>query len=251
MERCSCPTFPERTGVTGRRTSQPYMCDVDMSAKVYCRLLVIDSSMPRARLLVWQARCLLRIQMSTNLLTWAQLRGFCPEKLVHWVPPGRDTCAEGRCLYLLPAVSRQLSARPWPDSRGESVQRTSQRRGAMFAVMEAFVDGARLVLNGDIKELGSEDPLRPNMRGYWALRSQGLRTQTRLLGFFARPGAFVATDFGSRDRLNLPNGWPNSRRVSTTRWNALTGRAAYLDSPWPVSSTEKLSIYLDRCDNDE
>jgi hypothetical protein len=114
----------------------------------------------------------------------------------------------------------------------------------MRAVLERFVAGGRVTLNHDMAELGSK-LLRPQHRGHWEFRSVGPSMQTRIFGFFARPGAFVAFDFKPRDRVDFRE----QHALDLARWNALTFGAPYLNAPYPVITPADLSAYLEGIDD--
>lgn len=144
-------------------------------------------------------------------------------------------------------VFERFSQRPWPDSAGEDYRRTTERRSAMRQVLERYVKGHALLLNRDIKELGSRDRAA-HMRGYWEFRSQGRMTETRLFGFFARPGAFIATDFQSRAKYVSQDDWDDQRKSCGQIWDDITKSAKYMIDPWPVSLRSELKNYLDSQD---
>jgi hypothetical protein len=148
---------------------------------------------------------------------------------------------------MLRYVFDRFEGRPWPDAQGEDPRHTQQRRTAMRQVLERFVKGHALVLARDIKELGSRDRAQ-HMRGYWEFRSQGRMTETRLFGFFARPGAFIATDFQSRDLYTGQADWDDQRARCGAQWSGLTDKDWYV-GPWPVELRAHLATYLDRDDD--
>lgn len=142
-------------------------------------------------------------------------------------------------------VFERFTARPWPASQGENPQRTRERRSAMRMVLERFIRGDVLVLNQEIKELGSRDT-NLGMRNYWEFRSQGRMTETRLFGFFARPGAFVATDFQPRDIFETQDDWDRQRDKCRATWAIFSGGNSPIQSPWPVQTRAALAAYLNR-----
>jgi hypothetical protein len=182
------------------------------------------------------------------MLTWRDLEAMCRAKtLWRWTPGGRKQPTDGRCLYLLDDVREAFIARPWPGAEGRGPGQVAVRRGAMLNVLERYVEGLPLRVNADIKELGTKRR-DANMRGYWEFRSQGPRTQTRLFGFFARPGAFLATAFEPRDIYQDPADWLAQRRACQQRWNAVTRNAKFCVSPWPVETRASLQAYLEITD---
>ena len=118
----------------------------------------------------------------------------------------------------------------------------------MRQVLERFVLGQHVRLRNDLKELGT---MRNDaaMRGYWEFRSQGRMVETRLFGFFALPGAFVATDFQPRDIFVTQQDWDGQRQKCAGSWGNLTGGADFLVDPWPVHTRREFETYLER-DND-
>lgn len=185
----------------------------------------------------------------TNMLTWQQLEELCRDgRLVRWKIGGREVGANGRGLYMLPEVHQQLSARPWPASNGEHPNHTRDRRTAMRQVLERFVLGAAIRVKYDIKELGSERSDEA-MRGYWEFRSQGRMTETRLFGFFVRPGAFLATAFCGRDEFSKASHWVDRRVACEALWKNLCSGSTYILDPWPVVDAEELNSYLVRSDD--
>jgi hypothetical protein len=82
------------------------------------------------------------------------------------------------------------------------------------------------------------------MRGYWEFRSQPPQEETRLFGFIPFPGAFVATDFQPRGKFVTQADWDNQKQSCEAKWNALTGTAEYLTSPWPVGTRLELQAYI-------
>lgn len=183
------------------------------------------------------------------MLTWQQLEQLRHDgRLVRWKVGGREVSDEGRGLYILPDVHEAFSQRPWPASQGENPNRTRERRAAMRQVLERFVLGHAMRLNYDLKELGSE-ARNSAMQGYWEFRSQGRMTETRLFGFFARPGAFVATAFQGRDQFSTSRHWRDRRQKCQALWNALTDNATYMNNPWPAVQAADLEVYLARIDD--
>ena len=183
------------------------------------------------------------------MLTWTELEKLCLDaKLVRWKIGGREVAENGRGLYMLPEVHREFSERPWPASAGEDPKHTQIRRSAMRNVLERFVQGHNLRVNYDLKELGSERS-DVSMRGYWEFRSQGRMTETRLFGFFVRPGAFLATAFCGRDKFANGSDWKKRRLKCEELWKANFDNSKYLENPWPVTDADGLKAYLVRSDD--
>ncbi len=107
----------------------------------------------------------------------------------------------------------------------------------MRAVLERYVIGAHLNFNIDMKELGSLKP-DSSMQGFWEFRSGLPVEQTRLFGFFGRPGAFVATSFQPRGNFGGMSdpAWKAVRQDGEKHWNDLFGEKEYIKMPWPVSA---------------
>lgn len=178
------------------------------------------------------------------MLTWSDLEGHAAAgKLVRWTHNGKPPITGGRALYMVPNVYDALQSKPWPGSDGESPRHTAERRSAMRQVLERFTLGKNMLLNRDVKELGS-DPIRENMRGYWEFRSQGRMEETRLFGFFARPGAFVATDFCGRGAFQAQADWEAQKNSCLAAWTSLFPKAFFITSPFPVRNKIVLSKYL-------
>jgi len=181
------------------------------------------------------------------MLTWAALEALVAEGcLIRWSPNGDDPPAEGRALYMTPDVFAAITKQPWPSSGGEMPRHTQQRRSAMRQVLERFVKGLHMLIQRDIKELGSVSPLRSHMRGFWEIRSQGRMEETRLFGFFARPGAFVATGFKGRGEFEEQADWDAQRCACEQQWQFLAGNEKYLAEPWPITTRSQLAKYVDR-----
>jgi hypothetical protein len=151
-------------------------------------------------------------------------------------------------LYMLPDAFDGIQSRPWPAAEGESPSRTKARRSAMRTALERYVDGSSLNLNYDIKELGTKN-VDEKMRGFWEFRSQGPMEETRLFGFFARPGAFIATDFQPRGQYESELDWLSQQTGCEARWRALCGDRPYMMAPWPVRVRADLAQYLEREDD--
>lgn len=190
------------------------------------------------------------------MLTWAVLETHVANgTLRRWSLYGDEkTVSDGRMLYMLPDVLNAIDQRPWPGSEGERPSHTADRRSAMRMVLKRFVKGDMLNLRRDIKELGShiDKSIDPKMKGYWEFRSQGRMEETRLFGFFARPGAFVATDFKGRGDFAKGNQaqW-NAQRVSCrSKWDALFPTEPPIRKPWPVHTRSHLNAYLERSNDD-
>jgi hypothetical protein len=111
----------------------------------------------------------------------------------------------------------------------------------MRQVLERFCEGSHVNIGYDLKELGSEH-LSQQMRGFWAFRSQGPIEQTRLFGFFAAKGAFIATSFRARGELS-GHLWLAERSSSQARWDGISNGKSYLSAPWPVLTRAHLKEY--------
>jgi hypothetical protein len=190
--------------------------------------------------------------MTTNMLTWKELeRNRAEGRLQKWLPSGRsDTNADGRCLYMPGDVYDAIQRRPWLTTQWHSPSQLKSRRQAMRAVLERFVTGSHLNLNHDMKELGSMKT-DAAMQGFWEFRSGMPAEQTRLFGFFARPGAFVATSFQPRGNFGSASdpAWRAEREASENVWKSLFGSKRYLTSPWPVVTKQHFQAYTDRDDD--
>lgn len=188
------------------------------------------------------------------MLTWTELETHVAgEILVRWTHNGKPPQEGGRALYMLPGVYRDFEERRWPASDGEAPRHTAERRAAMRAVLKRFTLGDGILIRRDLKELGSPIDKAPGvaMRGYWEFRSQGRREETRLFGFFARPGAFVATAFKGRGefREGVQLDWDNQREQCLVEWRKLTGEKQPMRDPWPVVTRDDLAIYLEVTDD--
>jgi hypothetical protein len=175
------------------------------------------------------------------MLTWSELEVHVTAgRLMLWDPKKQGVTPGGRGLYMLPCVYDSVLKKPWPGTAaGESKDRVRSRRQAMRQVLERFVLGGRLNLNTDIAELGSKIH-RPEHRGFWEFRSMGPWVETRLFGFFARVGAFVATDLQARDGIDF-----RAQHASCLgKWNLLTGSRPVLAAPYPVGTPAELEVYL-------
>lgn len=152
---------------------------------------------------------------------------------------------------MVPDIALALDTLPWPASQGESERHTRERRAAMITLLERFVRGAVLRNSYDLKELGSAHA-RTDMQGYWELRSQGRMTETRLFGFFARPGAFVCTAFKPRSDFGgkADPRWLQQRQACEATWQGLFPGRAYLKTPWPVTTRIQVAAYTEGCDDD-
>ena len=178
------------------------------------------------------------------MLTWADLQTHVAnDELVRWTWNGKPPPADGRALYMVPNVCEEFQRAPWPGSDGERPQQTAERRAAMRQVLERYVRGKNLLIRRDIKELGSE-PIRKHMRGYWEFRSQGRMEETRLFGFFARPGAFVATCFAGRGTFGAQEDWDARRKACEQIWLRIFPNHSWLKDPWPVLLKSNLENYL-------
>ncbi|MBO9519774.1 MAG: hypothetical protein J7493_17080 [Porphyrobacter sp.] len=181
------------------------------------------------------------------MLTWPDLEALVQAGQLKLWDPRRNgkVLPNGRALYMVPAVFDAILQKPWPGTMpGERADRVRDRRLAMRQVLERYVLGGLLNLERDIAELGSKIR-RPAHRGFWEFRSQGPSTETRLFGFFARPGAFVATEFASRDVVDFRVRFESSTEI----WKNLAGGRACMMSPYPVEKPEHLTKYIDRDDD--
>ena len=171
------------------------------------------------------------------MLTWDELEMHRPQgRLVKWQSSGRaKTGVDGRCLYMLGDVYDAIQKRPWVTTQWHSPSQIKSRRQAMRAVLERYVSGSHLNLNYDMKELGSLKP-DATMQGFWEFRSGLPVEQTRPFGFFARPGAFVATSFQPRGAFGgiADPAWLKVREEGEGQWAALFGAKPYMKMPWPV-----------------
>jgi hypothetical protein len=182
-------------------------------------------------------------QKFTFMLTWNELEALVSSgRLMRWNVQGRAPPAGGRALYMEKDVHEKFTDQPWPASQGELPRHTSERRTAMRLTLERYVLGHAVLLNRELKELGS-DRARTTMRGFWSIRSQGRMEETRLLGHFARPGAFVATRFAGRGEFRDDPDWQAAKNASDVLWNTLTTKK-YLMARWPVRLRNDLSAYL-------
>lgn len=181
------------------------------------------------------------------MLTWNDLVALCEAGKLKQLTFGRlsQTAPNGRVLYMLPDVYDRFENRPWPASDGERPQRTRDRRAAMRAVLQRYVTGKMLNFQFDMKELGSRSPPDLAMKGFWEFRSGQPMTETRLFGFFACKGAFVATDFVPRDILTSKRVWAIVRRRGGIRWKRIAGSEPYLEAPWPVVTKADLLEYIE------
>lgn len=184
--------------------------------------------------------------MSTNMLTWDELEAhLVAGTLMLWDPRKQGVRPSGRGLYMLPSVYQAMSARPWLGTvPGERKEHVKARRQAMRAVLERFTIGGRLTLNWDIAELGSKIR-RPTHRGFWEFKSSGPWVETRLFGFFARQGAFVALALKAREGIDYRQEYSSCR----AEWSKLTGGRPCLDNPYPVDTPADLDGYLERDDD--
>ena len=155
---------------------------------------------------------------------------------------------------MLPDVLVAIDERPWPGSDGEKISHTEERRAAMRMVLRRYLKGEMLNIRRDIKELGShiDKATDPGMKGYWEFRSQGRMEETRLFGFFARPGAFIATDFKGRGEFarGVQSQWDAQRESCKAKWEALFPTQSPMANPWPVQTRAQLISYLERDDDD-
>lgn len=183
------------------------------------------------------------------MLTWADLDALCKDSvLVLWRIGGRATIQNGRCLYMLADVHQRFSNGTWPGSQGELPKRTSQRRSAMRQAVERYVLGHAVLLDRELKELGTKSA-NATMRGFWEFRSGPPMEETRLFGFFARPGAFVATDFQPRGNYQTQAHWDAQCLGCKARWAAIASDHDFMVDPWPVRLRADLAKYLERTDD--
>ena len=182
------------------------------------------------------------------MLTWEQLEKHVVDgRLMKWTCGLKQTPDAGRVLYVLPEVYEALTQKPWPASDGERHVHTKERRQAMRQVLERFVKGHAMLVNREVKELGSASMLT-HMRGYWEFRSMGRMEETRLFGFFARTGAFVATAFCARGSFTKQADWDRRRQLCDKLWAGIFPNDSFLDEPWPVNAKPEMNSYLDRVD---
>lgn len=184
------------------------------------------------------------------MLTWGDVERQCADgRLVKWLPSVRTETKEGdRCLYMLKPVFDQFQTGKWPSSVELRPSEENARRRTMRMVLERYVTGKFLNLKYDMKELGSGTERSEVMRGFWEFRSGPPAEQTRLFGFFARPGCFIATSFKARG--TLPKGlWVEEKSDSEKIWASLWPNDIYLKKPWIVSTKAEFSAYLDREDD--
>lgn len=188
------------------------------------------------------------------MLTWSDLELQVAEgRLCRWIVyKGQAARAGGRVLYMTPDVQDAVDNRLWPSSDGEKPAHTAERRAAMRAVLKRFVTGKSLNIRRDIKELGSplDGSTKPDMQGFWEFRSQGRMEETRLFGFFARPGAFVATAFKGRGDFGggVQADWDLQRDECIAAWHFLFPTNDYMTTPWPVLTKDHLQQYLESSD---
>ncbi|RYZ90713.1 MAG: hypothetical protein EOP06_07590 [Proteobacteria bacterium] len=116
-------------------------------------------------------------------------------------------------------------------------------------MLERFVKGDALLHERDLKEL-SFGGQRPAMRGYWEIRSQGRMEETRLFGFFARPGALVGTGFEGKGRLLSGDDYKARRAACGKIWDALLPGCRWIQDPWPVETKDHMYSYLNRVEDD-
>jgi hypothetical protein len=185
------------------------------------------------------------------MLTWEALELHRSDgKLVSWMAGKKQTRLNGRCLYMFPDVFDAFVKKPWPATMSHTPRELKNRRLAMRAVLERFVLGGWINVEDDLKELGSMR-LDGSMRGLFEFRSGLPIEQTRLFGFFALPGAFVATSFRARGEFDVEEGddpqrpWDMERLSSEATWRGLFRKEEYVLNPWPVLTQEKLDTYLE------
>jgi hypothetical protein len=150
---------------------------------------------------------------------------------------------------MIPEIYDAYVKRPWPSTMSMSPHVAKARRPAMRQVLERFLLGKSLNLNYDIKELGSGS-INAAMQGFFEFRSGPPVEQTRLLGHFALPGAFVATLFKARGELEADDDEPGNTRWrqamvdSQDRWANLFPDEPFMTDPWPVLTQDHLAEYL-------
>lgn len=190
--------------------------------------------------------------MTTNMLTWAEIEAQRANgRLVLWLPSPRMQIEAGsRCLYMLKSVHDAFDARPWPSTQPLSPAIEKLRRQTMRAVLSRYVTGKGLNYGSDMKELGSRT-VDTKFNGFWEFRSQPPKEETRLFGYFARPGAFVATSFKGRGSFGGidHSSWLAEQQHCEQEWRNLFGPKAYMKKPWPVRMKTELKAYLDRDDD--
>jgi len=188
---------------------------------------------------------------STKSLTWVELQQHAAAGILRpWLGGFTEIPPAGRALYMTGDVYEKYQVSPWPMTMPQTPRGMRERRTAMKAVLRRYVSGGHMNIRYDLKELGSES-INTQMQGFWEFRSGPPIEQTRLFGFFARPGAFVATSFRARGELEA-NGnqsahdpWANERVLAETTWQALFPNHKYLCEPWPAMTQESLNFYLD------
>jgi len=182
------------------------------------------------------------------MLTWGQIEALCAAgKLVRWKPHRSNGSAPtGRALYMVPEVKDAIDSSVWPTALNEKPERARLRRSVMRMVLERFHGGDELTLDVDLKELGS-GRRNPAMRGFWEFRSGPPRVQARVLGFFARPSAFVSTSFRMRDYFEVDSSrWLSERIAADECWEELFPDHKPMIAPWPVRSEADLRGYIER-----
>lgn len=188
------------------------------------------------------------------MLTWDELQRLeLDERLVRWKVGQAETPAGGRALYMLPEVHEAVQQKPWPETMHHGFSERRNRRAAMRAVLNRYTLGGTVNNAVDLKDLGTKR-LDESMRPLFAMRSGGPMEQTRLLGFFARPGAFVATSFRARGYFSHEDPgerikkWQAERVHCEAVWREQIGDPAWLRDPWPVLTNVDLRKYIDRDD---
>lgn len=181
------------------------------------------------------------------MLTWDDIKGLCDCGAgILWLPRGyTEVPPEGRALVMLPNVYQEFCHGTWFAPAGEPSARTRERKASLRLVLERYVKGHHLNLNRDIKELGTKK-INAAMRGCWEFRSHPPKEETRLFGFFARPGAFIAVSFQARGKFVTQNDWQVQRNLCHGYWNSLTGTVPYMTGPWPVLLSADLAEYTER-----
>lgn len=188
---------------------------------------------------------------STKLLTWAELEQHAAAGiLMSWLGGFAEIPSDGRALYMTREVYEKYQVAPWPVTMPQTPRGMKERRTAMKAVLRRYVGGGHMNIRYDLKELGSEN-VNTDMQGFWEFRSGPPVEQTRLFGFFARPGAFVATSFRARGELEASGDqaahdpWLNERVSAESTWQTMFPNRRYMREPWPAITQDSLYPYVD------
>lgn len=170
--------------------------------------------------------------------------------LISWLGGFAEIPPAGRALYMTGEVYEKYQVAPWPQTIPQTPRGMKERRTAMKAVLRRYVAGGHMNIRYDLKELGSEH-VNADMQGFWEFRSGPPVEQTRLFGFFARPGAFIATSFRARGELEASGGqsahdpWLNERVTAEATWQTLFPNQRYMREPWPTMTQASLNFYVD------